>query len=60
MTGRIVGYAVAQYQGSLFPPNIDDVHLTREGAEADVVALSFAQECVDYRIYEVREVPDAR
>ena len=58
MSGRIVGYAVGRHQGAMFPPNIEDVHPTREGAEADALALSFAQECVDYRIYEVREVPD--
>lgn len=52
-----LGYAVAEHPGDGLPPNIEDTHPTREGAETDAQAMrdaaSFSQ---DYRVYEVREV----
>lgn len=50
-------YATAEFPGVGLPPNIEDTHPTREGAEREAQemrdAASFSH---DYRVYEVREV----
>ncbi|MEV0247934.1 hypothetical protein AB0H76_15180 [Nocardia sp. NPDC050712] len=51
-----LGYAVGPRTSAPFPPNIEDVHPTREGAEAEAKTLQEAQEWTEYRVYEVREV----